>query len=505
MGIWNNLASLAEGVLNGPDDEQRRKQDWQDKNPGAIVESDNSAPWSTEPKDAGEHEQMIAAAQQYGIPVERSAVRENQAMANSVPNASLKRIFNLNGDGGDGDNFQQSMKLPPSDDVQGNVENFAESNAGEPASRTDANTPMPQDTGEPPLKNEDPDPNVRSRQQIEQINTERDKPADIETSRRKRSFWNRLGSGLWNGYKNWNPKESGWGGGIDAIASGFEGAFDPKADAEGRKQRNIGKMWNNLSQDVQLEGIKAKQDYQTAQTKALTANAETRRINANTATDRYELSAGRKTPFKTNGLWFYRLPDGRQEPMLDKDGVQRTELRDVPIATSLNDGTPIFTTGDKAMDREITQGLNEARMEFEAKKLNQADLDRHETEIVKWANDEAERKQKAAKLLFDGKALQQQAAEWDAQSETAIGSEKRGELKAKAVKARSEGESLINQANKSKPLVKPRRPSADIAAPNLSVGTYSEADFVARAKAKGITGDQLKAAIAKAKSDGVIK
>lgn len=37
------------------------------------------------------------------------------------------------------------------------------------------------------------------------------------------------------------------------------------------------------------------------------------------------------------------------------------------------------------------------------------------------------------------------------------------------------------------------------------IGTYSESDFTARAKAKGITGDALKQAIAKARQDGIIK
>ena len=243
MGIWNNLASLAEGVLNGPTEEQRRKQDWQDQNPGVIFENDNGAPWSTEPKDADEHEQTIAAAQQFGIPVERSNVRENQAMANSVPNASLKRIFNLNGDG----------EKDPRDAYQP-VADFDMQNP-EPMKRGVVDDGQPLGGG---MMSEEPKQS-RTQELMDDIRTQSAMPAEEYTSRKKKSFLDRFGGKLWRGYKAWDPNKTGWSGGIDALAGGFEAGFDPKVDAEDRKQRKIGKVWNNLAEEAQLQSIQQKQ------------------------------------------------------------------------------------------------------------------------------------------------------------------------------------------------------------------------------------------------------
>lgn len=338
----------------------------------------------------------------------------------------------------------------------------------------------------------------------------------------KHSLLARLFKGMGKSWKQWDPKS---GGGIlglatSMIADGIGSAASPEHYGNLERNDRENKLFRSLGVARDREDYEGKQAQMQAQRENLynqvatrTANTQSQILDRNSDNiredEKVRQAANKKTVVKYNGKYFNRMPDGSETPLIGEDGQQRTELKDVPIATTLSDGTPIFTTGDKAMDREITQNLNQTRMDFEAKKLNQADLDRYEQETVEWAEKEAERKQEVSKLIFDGQALQNQAAQYEQQAQglSVIDADQKAELLAKAARAREEGNSLVKQGNKLQniPTPKPKKPAANLTAPNLKVGTYSEADFTARAKARGIDGPQLAAAIAQARKDGVIK
>lgn len=338
----------------------------------------------------------------------------------------------------------------------------------------------------------------------------------------KHSLLGRLFKGMGKSWKQWDPKSGGgiFGLATSMIADGIGSAASPehygnleKADRENKLFRSLGVARDREDYEGKQAQMQAQRENLYNQVATRTANTQSQILDRNSDNiredEKVRQAANKKTVVKYNGKYFNRMPDGSETPLIGEDGQQRTELKDVPIATTLSDGTPIFTTGDKAMDREITQNLNQTRMDFEAKKLNQADLDRYEQETVEWAEKEAERKQEVSKLIFDGQALQNQAAQYEQQAQglSVIDADQKAELLAKAARAREEGNSLVKQGNKLQniPTPKPKKPAANLTAPNLKVGTYSEADFTARAKARGIDGPQLAAAIAQARKDGVIK
>lgn len=426
MGIWNNLASLAEGVLNGPTEEQRRKQDWQDQNPGVIFENDNGAPWSTEPKDADEHEQTIAAAQQFGIPVERSNVRENQAMANSVPNASLKRIFNLNGDG----------EKDPRDAYQ-RVADFDMQNP-EPMKRGVVDDGQPLGGG---MMSEEPKQS-RTQELMDDIRTQSAMPAEEYTSRKKKSFLDRFGGKLWRGYKAWDPNKTGWSGGIDALAGGFEAGFDPKVDAEDRKQRKIGKVWNNLAEETQLQSIQQKQAQEGIKTvmdaekyrqermkpfvdaalrKGYLTDDEVAHIKAN-GVDITDPNNPEFVEKEVNGKWMLRRknePDYVRNVTLPEDtGKVRS---DTTITASGKDVTLPLTPGEAsraligAADRaakaaELVQKRNDTIADREYKDTND-----YQTDLRSWSKDIAKAKGQIAKARAALPKLEASRAELVAQ------------------------------------------------------------------------------------------
>lgn len=101
---------------------------------------------------------------------------------------------------------------------------------------------------------------TRIQQLTDEFEEEKALPADINRSRKKKTFWNRLGGGMWNAYKDWDPSKTGWAGGFDVLTGGLERAFDPKADAEASKDRKLKKIWNDLNQEGQVQGVQQKQD-----------------------------------------------------------------------------------------------------------------------------------------------------------------------------------------------------------------------------------------------------
>lgn len=313
---------------------------------------------------------------------------------------------------------------------------------------------------------------------------------------KKRSLASRLFRGLGRGWMNWG-KEDGAFGLFDMFGEGVQSAASSKHDIEAQRQGKQRPLFRQLGQQQQQEAFNAKQATEFQQAANYGDQIRSRGYD-----DRLKgMTAQAPKAVKYNGLWFERNPlTGEQAKMIDPaTGKQRTELTDIPIATALRDGTPIFTTGDKALDREITQNLNQARMDFEATKINQGDLDKYEQDVTKWATDSAEHQQKVSKLILDGEALQNEATGYDEQAAKTTDKDKKAEWQAKAVAARSKGASLITQGNeaRNKGPKRPTRPAANLEAPQLGSKTVTMAEIEAIAKKTGKTIDQVKAMMPK--------
>lgn len=318
----------------------------------------------------------------------------------------------------------------------------------------------------------------------------------------------RLFKGFAKGYQQWD----GQGGGIGLLANvlggGVGSAFSPSIYHGLEQNTEEHKLFRQLGTAQQKEVFDAKQQYQQAQTGTQYAQQanygnQIDNRNANTAIaaaneNQKILTANRPKAVMHNGQWFKQFPDLHEEALTDETGRQRTELKDIPIATKLSDGTPIFTTGDKALDREITQNLNQVHMDFEAKKLNQADLDKYERDVTDWATSETKNQQTHAKLISDGESLQHQSDDFNKQAEQAENfatqevnpaplMKQASDLREKAIKAKAEGDSLIKQGNSLKSLPKPTRPAANLDAPKIGGKTATQADIEAYAKQKNIT------------------
>ncbi|HEY8560521.1 MAG TPA: hypothetical protein VIL74_09100 [Pyrinomonadaceae bacterium] len=77
---------------------------------------------------------------------------------------------------------------------------------------------------------------------LDQINQ-----AEAAPVKRENGFWNRLGSGLWNGLKMWGASgaQGGLGGLVGALATGGAGfAISPDLQGDFKKRQGIQKLWN---------------------------------------------------------------------------------------------------------------------------------------------------------------------------------------------------------------------------------------------------------------------
>lgn len=176
-----------------------------------------------------------------------------------------------------------------------------------------------------------------------------------------------------------------------------------------------------------------------------------------------------------------------------------------PIARKLSDGTDIYTTGDKEIDREIASAYRQAQMDFTAGRDNADALRDYEKRLEGWATNESERKLTAAKLTEEAgaKAIEAQGYEAEANElEAAIAASTDDEEKAKlrkeareakqkAVKAYSDVTRIKKSADASKPLPKPVRSNVTVSAPNLSSRTVTSAEIDAMVKATGKSRKEL--------------
>ncbi len=94
-------------------------------------------------------------------------------------------------------------------------------------------------------------PQSESARLLGEINAAKQQPAQRESG-----FWNRLGSGLWNGFLRWG--ETGGAGGLAGLAGsmgagGIGFGASPEMHGEFKKQQGINRLWNQYGQAVKAE------------------------------------------------------------------------------------------------------------------------------------------------------------------------------------------------------------------------------------------------------------
>jgi hypothetical protein len=249
---------------------------------------------------------------------------------------------------------------------------------------------------------------------------------------------------------------------------------------------------------------------------------------------------------EVEGKSFVR-PELGSQPYVENKSLP-VERREVPIIQTLSNGAQIFTTGDKAVDREISENYRQASMDMEAGKFNIEQMKNYETALTSWSEKENTRQQQGVQLANDGNSKinqsydflnQSQAAEQEAQTlETQAQSldqlaeqektqgysgktkleqaqklreqartqrAKANEFKTSASKVKEEGNSLLNQSVNSKPSPQPKRPTGQLTAPTLSGQRFTETQLRERMKTLGKTKPQIRKKIEEARAGGLLK
>lgn len=249
---------------------------------------------------------------------------------------------------------------------------------------------------------------------------------------------------------------------------------------------------------------------------------------------------------EVEGKSFVR-PELGSQPYIENKSLP-VERREVPIIQTLSNGVQIFTTGDKAVDREISENYRQASMDMEAGKFNIEQMKSYETALTSWSEKENTRQQQGVQLANDGNSKinqsydflnQSQAAEQEAQTleARALQAEQQGEqekkdgysgsaafklagevqgqaraqrakaneLKTSASRLKEEGNSLLNQSANSKPSPQPKRPTGGLTAPTLSGQRFTETQLRERMKTLGKTKPQIRKKIEEARAGGLLK
>lgn len=323
---------------------------------------------------------------------------------------------------------------------------------------------------------------------------------DKELGIKKRSLASRLFRGLGRGWQNWG-KEDGAFGLFDMFGEGVQSAASPKYDIETQRQGKQRPLFRQLGQQQQQEAFNAKQATEFQQAANYVNQMNVRTAGEIRAQNKDYLDQTKVTQKVSNGLYYDVDAQGKWTPHIDPvTKKQRVEGEDLLVGRTLKDGTPIWTKGSKAYSDEVAADLNQARMDFDAAKINQADLDRYEGEVTDWATkSSAWEEDKVRKPILEGEALQNEATGYDEQAAKTTDKDKKAEWQAKAVAARSKGASLIQQGNEArgKGPKKPTRPAANLQAPQLGSQTVTMAEIEAIATKTGKTIDQVKAMMPK--------
>lgn len=245
---------------------------------------------------------------------------------------------------------------------------------------------------------------------------------DVGYSRQKRSFWDRLGSGIWNAYKNWDGS-GGWGKFLgDAITQGGGAAFDPKMDADLRRQRQIQDMFGEYQIRSGLEQADMGRAKTSAEVQKILADIQDKglettirlwkpyidqRMSARqfTPEDAAILqSAGipvraddfrARRPTVVGGVPYSTAETGAPDTIRDPGMPDDPTKYALPYNTPLT-GTPVATTGDKILETEGRVLENDAgraqqTQQFNATQINQARR-AHVSDLNTWASQSAQQR-----------------------------------------------------------------------------------------------------------------
>lgn len=346
--------------------------------------------------------------------------------------------------------------------------------------------------------------------------------------KREKSFWKRLGGGLLDGLVAFAQSggAGGLAGAIGAIATGgIASGASPAFHADNQRTNQLQRLWGEYAQQAKAEQMQAEQEkLKTATQGQIIDNRK----------DALEYVRSVNKPFYDSimaddivtpeeaadaELLGYNIQpyDARQfdtqmvngsivaTPRKGNPNYQPTnapqDLLKTPVKRKLDDGTEVYTTGDKLLDDQIAEKLNQARLNIETEKYNASEANEYENRLTKWRDSISEAGGEVAKIdqeLAD--LISTQSGGFD----KFVGSEsdwvrleaniaaKKGELS----KAKRRYSAVMKNA--------PKKPQS-IGRQNLSLPKVSESVFRQQAQAKGITGANLEAAVKKAKADGVIQ
>lgn len=245
----------------------------------------------------------------------------------------------------------------------------------------------------------------------------RDEFDDLQSTepKREKSFWKRLGAGLWDGAKMWaKSDDASLGGLLAAVAGGGAGmAASPSGHAEYQKNQELNKLWNRYQQqlqpemaDLQRQGQQAKiaGDILDVQNKGL--DSQGKRIK--NTTDMYDplyksITADNKVTAEEKALWEARtgmpINEYSAQKMVEKEQGGRSYIRgefdpgytknvtlpddptEYPVKVDTAAGRQVYAKGPQVLAADATAANQEANRrqrtdefnaskEFEAAKAN---------------------------------------------------------------------------------------------------------------------------------------
>lgn len=182
----------------------------------------------------------------------------------------------------------------------------------------------------------------------------------------------------------------------------------------------------------------------------------------------------------------------------------------LPVRRTLKDGTPYYTTGVKAADNEAQEAARQAQLDMEAGKFNMQQLQAYEDDLQRWNQSEAQRMQDNDKIITDmgiaskeaqSRREQAQALRTQATKEEERDPKEASRLRTEAIRLEAEAkvqqtrsDDYYLQSQRSKPTPMPKRPAANLQAPNITEKVMTKAEY-----------DQLVAKQGKAKIDKLVK
>ena len=248
-----------------------------------------------------------------------------------------------------------------------------------------------------------------------------------------------------------------------ALMLGGTGAGLGMVNRKWNEQRMAEQKLPGAMQDVAFE---SDQETKASTNRAREATARTQGINAQTAQIKAMTDAGATTLIEdADGRLWNRDKSGKNTTPF-KDPITGQQMTKKNVAVTLPDGRVVYTSGDKAIDRQIAEDYRNAQNAFEAKKLNQADLDDYQKRLDAWSTANVDHEIKRRAILTDGEALVQAADAQMAQAEAMDDPVEKTKALSEAASKKAQGVAKIKQANEWKTLPKPTPPSANLKAPS---------------------------------------